>query len=127
MKIAVATDDKKTIRRGHFGEGKFYAIYEILNGEIFSKELRENPHVCKGKHAHGQAIKIIELLPDCQIYMGRSMGAKSLPQIAKLSKEPIVTTIENVEEEVNSYLDSKDEYFKYYNAETGKFCECVER
>ena len=45
MKIAIATDDKKTIRRDHFGNSRYYFIYEILNGEISAEELRKNPYV----------------------------------------------------------------------------------
>ena len=127
MKIAVGTDDKITIRRAHFGESKYYLIYEIVNGKIHSKEFRENPHVCTGEHAHGQAKKIIDLLQDCQLIIGRSMGAKSLKQLAEKNIEIFITKLENIEEAINLYLDSKDEHFKYYNAETGKFCNCADR
>ena len=127
MKIAIATDDKKTVRKKHFGESQYYLIYELLNGEIHSEEIRENPHVCTGEHVHGQAIKIVDLLHDCQIFMGRSMGAKSLKHIATKNIEVIVTSIETVDQALNYYLNSKDKYFKYYNAEKGTFCECLTR
>ena len=127
MKIAIGTDDKITIRRAHFGESKYYLICEILNGEIVSKTIRENPHVCTGEHAHGQANKIMDLLPDCQLIIGRSMGAKSLEQIAEKKIEVIITKLENIEEAISLYLNSKDEHFKYYNDETGKFCNCADR
>ncbi len=127
MKIAVGTDDKKTIRHGHFGESQYYLIYEILNGEIFSNQIRENPYTANKSHEHGQATKIVELLHDCQIFMGRSMGARSLRQIAEKNIEVIITTINDADEAVNFYLDSKDEYFRYYNLEKKKFCECSSR
>lgn len=127
MKIAVGTDDKKTIRRAHFGESKYYAICEILNGEIHSQEFRENPHVCTGKHEHGQAKKIMDLLHDSQLIIGRSMGAKSLKQIAEKNIEIIITKLENIEGVVNSYLTSKNEYFKYYDVDTCKFRDCTDR
>lgn len=127
MKIAVGTDDKKTIRKKHFGESQYYLIYEILNAEIFSTEVRENPHVCKGEHQHGQAVKLLELLHDCDIFMGRSMGAKSLAQIANKNIDAIITSIEDVHQAIESYLEAKEERFKYYNCETGKFCNCRDR
>ncbi len=127
MKIAIGTDDKKTIRRAHFGESKYYLVYEILNGEIISKEFRENPHVCTGEHAHGQAKKIMDLLPDCHLIIGRSMGKKSMDQIAKKNIDVIVTKLKNIEKTIQLYLDSNDEYFKYYDDETGKFCNCADR
>lgn len=127
MKIAIGTDDNKTIRKRHFGESQYYLIYELLNGKIHSEEIRDNPNICTGKHVHAQASKITDLLHDCQLFMGSSMGAKSLKYIAAKNIEIIVTSIENVEQALNYYLNSKDEYFKYYNAEKGKFCECINR
>ncbi len=29
MKLAIGSDDQITIRRGHFGESKYYLVYEI--------------------------------------------------------------------------------------------------
>jgi len=127
MKIAVGTDDKKTIRRKHFGESQYYLVYEILSGEIFSEELRENPHALGKQHQHGQAINIMDLLHDCQLFMGKSMGAKSLTKIAEKNIEAIITTMDDIKEAVVAYLNSNDECFKYFNATTGKFCSCRER
>ena len=127
MKIAIATDDKKTIRRDHFGDSQYYFIYEILNGEIYAEELRENPYVIDRQLQHDQTKDIIDLLHDCHLFMGKSMVAESLPIIAEKNIDAIITTMDNINEAVKAYLNSKDEYFKYYNAETGKFCECSQR
>lgn len=127
MKIAIATDDKKTIRRGHFGDSRYYFIYEILNGEICGEELRENPYVITKQHKHGQAKDIMDLLHDCQLFMGKSMGANSLPKIAEKNIDAITTTMDDIKEAVIAYLNSKDDYFKYYDAKTGEFCSCRER
>ena len=83
MKIAVGTNDKKTIHRGHFGDSRYYSLYEILNGEICGEELRENPFALGKQHEHGQAKNIMDLLHDCQLFMGRSMGDRSLPKIVE--------------------------------------------
>ncbi|HDZ23578.1 MAG TPA: hypothetical protein ENH70_03450 [Desulfobacteraceae bacterium] len=56
MKIAIGTDDKKTIRKGHFGESAYFAIVEVVNGEIKSKEIRENPRA-GGEGPHGESAK----------------------------------------------------------------------
>ena len=127
MKIAIATDDKKTIHPGHFGDSRHYFIYEILNGEIYAEELRENPYVIGKQHQHGQAKDIMDLLHDCQLFMGKSVGARSLTKITERNIDVIITTMDDIKEAVNAYLNSKDEYFKYYNAKTGKFCECSQR
>ena len=36
MKLAVATNDKKTICKDHFEVSRYYVVFEILNGEIIS-------------------------------------------------------------------------------------------
>ena len=127
MKLALGSDNQKTIRHGHFGESKYYLVYEILNGEIYSKNWRINPFAAGKEHQQGQVKNIIELLHDCQIFMGHSMGKKSLPQIVTQNIDAIITSIEDIDEAVISYLDGKDEFFKYYNGETGKFCDCIMR
>ena len=130
MKIAVATDDKKTIRRDHFGDSQYYFIYEILNGEIFGDELRENPFALGKQLEHDQAKNIMDLLHllhDCQLFMGKIMDVRLLPEIAEKNIDAIITTMDDINEAVKTYLNSKDQYFKYYNANTGKFCECSER
>ena len=49
MKIAIGTDDKKTIRKGHFGESRYYLVIEILNAQIVGEESREKPYLESGK------------------------------------------------------------------------------
>jgi hypothetical protein len=127
MKIAISTDDKTTIHNGHFGESQYYLIYEILNGQIYAEELRENPYVMAKQHNHGQAKEIMDLLHDCQLFMGKIMDARLLPEIAKKNIDAIITTMDDIKKAVIAYLNSKDDYFKYYNAKTGEFCECSER
>jgi len=127
MKLAVGSDAQKTIRHGHFKESKYYLVYEILNGEIYSKNWRINPFAAEKEHHHGEAKNIMELLHDCQIFMGKSMGANSLLKIVAKNVDAIITSIEDIDEAVTSYLDGKDEFFNYYNSETGKFCDCAKR
>ena len=82
MKIAIGTDDKKTIRKGHFGESAYYAVFEVLNGEIASQEIRDNPRTGAKGH-HGESGKILDLLHDCELFMARSMGKNSMAKIAE--------------------------------------------
>ena len=41
MKIAVATEDGNSIS-AHFGRSPYFAIYDIDDGEIINREMREN-------------------------------------------------------------------------------------
>ena len=55
------------------------------------------------------------------------MDTESLPKIAEKNIDIIITTMDDIKKAVIAYLHSKDDYFKYYNAKTGRFCECSER
>ncbi|OPX39301.1 MAG: hypothetical protein B1H12_00040 [Desulfobacteraceae bacterium 4484_190.2] len=129
MKIAIGTDDKKTIRKGHFGESRHYLVIEILNAQIVGKELRENSYLepGKSKKSHGQPEKIISLLHDCSLFMARSMGKKSLTEISSRKIDCIFTNIDDIDRAVSFYLDGKLEGFKYYDPAEKNFIMCSER
>ncbi|OQX84346.1 hypothetical protein B6D60_09525 [candidate division KSB1 bacterium 4484_87] len=127
MKIAVATDDKISIRKGHFGEGRYYLIYEILNGRIFAEELRPNPDVIEDKHQHANTEKVMELLNDCQIFMAQSMGRKAIKKLAENDIEVIISSVKEAEKAVQFYLDGQDDLFKYYDKEAEALLSCASR
>lgn len=126
MKIAVGSDDKKTIRKGHFGESSFYLVFEVLNGEIKTEELRENPRDMEQNH-HGKATDILELLSDCGIFMGRSMGKKSMKKIAEKNIDCIITTTEDINEAVAKFLEGEDEGYQFFDAASGGLLPCSVR
>ena len=129
MKIAIGTDDKKTIRKGHFGESRYYLVIEILNAQIVGEESRENPYLepGKAKKSHGQPEEIVSLLHDCSLFMARSMGKKSLAEISSRKIDCIFTNIENIGQAVSLYLDGKLEDFKYYDPDEKNFILCSQR
>lgn len=45
MKIAIGTDDRKTLRKDHFGGSRYFAVIEILNAEVMGREIWDDPHV----------------------------------------------------------------------------------
>ena len=129
MKIAVGTDDKKTIRRGHFGESQYYRVIELLNGEIISKECRQNPNIENehGPHDHGQAKKIHALLSDCSLFMAKSMGKRSMVKLAERHIDCIITQLDFIDEAVSEYLHGKEDAFKYYDARKAALIPCSQR
>ena len=129
MKIAIGTDDKKTIRKGHFGESRYYLVIEILNAQIVGEELRENPYLESGKSKknHGQPEEIISLLHDCSLFMARSMGKKSLTEISSRKIDCIFTNIDDIDRAVSLYLDGKLEGFEFYDLGEKHFIPCSER
>jgi len=93
MKIAIGTDDKKTIRKGHFGQSIHFLIIEFLNGEMVSREYRQNADVTS---EHGQVEKILELLSDCSLFMGKRTGKTSLAELTAYGIDCIMTEIDSI-------------------------------
>lgn len=127
MKIAIGSNDKETINPRHFGESKFYMIFEILNGQIISEELRENPNLVEGRGEHGKTKQVMSFLNDCDLFMGKNMGRKALEQLAENNVEVITTKVKNIQEALDYYLAGKDDFFKFYHKELKTMIPCVER
>ena len=129
MKIAVGTDDKRTIRKGHFGESHYYRVIELLNGEIVSQEVRQNSTIEKGpdRLGHGQAERILELLGDCSLFMAKSMGKRSMAELAEQNIDCIITKYDHIDQAVVEYLTGKEDAFKYYDVRKGALIPCRQR
>jgi len=129
MKIAIGTDDKKTIRKGHFGLSIHFLIIEFLNGEIVSREYRQNADVTSehGQYHHGQVEKILELLSDCSLFMAKRMGKTSLAKLTAHGIDCIITEIDPIDQAVEQYLYSRDEAFQYYDGRKATLIPCSQR
>ena len=129
MKIAIGTDDQKTIRKGHFGHSLHYLIIEFLNGEIVSREYRQNADATSehGQYHHGQAEKILELLSDCSLFMAKRMGKTSLAKLAAHGIDCIITAIDPIDQAVEQYLYGRDEAFQYYDGRKATLIPCSQR
>jgi len=129
MKLAIGTDDKKTIRKGHFGESRYYLVIEIFNAQVSAKDFRNNPYV-EGEKAgahHGQSEPIIKLLEDCALFMARNFGKRSVQEITSRGMDCITTNIENIDRAVSFYLDGKVEAFSYYDPGANDYLKCSQR
>ncbi len=121
MKIAVVTDDEKTIS-AHFGRAQFYVVLEIENGKVISQETRpkanhnqfageyehlhDEPGHAHGmgpgaRHRHGQ---MMETIKDCNVLLARGMGQGAHTGLKSNGIQPILTDIQNIQEAVNAYL-----------------------
>ncbi len=82
MKIAVATDDCKVVRFGHFGDAEMYEIFEYEDGDFKLVKTMENPYTDEklGITDHNdprKAALIHDLLKDCDVFVGHSMGMRN--------------------------------------------------
>lgn len=91
MKIAIVTDDGQTICQ-HFGRATKYAVVDIQNGEISSRELRDKAghHTFSQHeehhhhdHSHGRGMdahsdekhsRMVASIRDCELLLAGGMG-----------------------------------------------------
>ena len=90
MRVAVSTENEKEITRDHFGEGKFFLIYEFDSEGYRLVEKREN--TSPEEEEHGSEIKakgISAILKDVPILLGYQFG----PNIYRIKEKflPVVS------------------------------------
>ena len=123
MKIAVVTDDEKTICQ-HFGRAEYYMVFTAESGKIIGKERRNkmghrhfasqeagndclsSPH---GYDASSQSkhSSMAEAIANCQVLIAGGMGMGAYDSMKSYNIEPIVTDMESIEEAVKLYLAGK--------------------
>ena len=80
-----------------------------------------------GSHSHSQTAPILDLLGDCSLFMGGSMGKKSVAAITAKQIDCVITNLETVDLALDTYLKAADQEFKFYDADSKKFISCRER
>ena len=122
MKIAVITDDEKTISQ-HFGRAPYYLVATIENGQIVARERRDKlghahfsnePHVQQPGEQHGfdpasqdRHARMAVAIKDCEVLLCRGMGAGAYESMKQAGIRPIVTDIPGIDEAVQAYLEGK--------------------
>lgn len=123
MKIAVITDDGKTISQ-HFGRAPYYQVLTIENGKITQRELRDklgHGQFAHQEHAedthgaghgrdagsHSKHISMAEIIADCQVLLCGGMGMGAYESMRRLNIQPVVTDLRNIDEAVTAYVEGK--------------------
>ncbi len=123
MKIAVITDDGKTISQ-HFGRAQYYLVATVENGQIVSREMRnkighnhfsnepheeEKPGQPHGTDAasHNKHLQMSETITDCEALLCRGMGRGAYESMKTRSIRPIVTDIADVDEAITAYANGQ--------------------
>jgi len=123
MKIAVITDDGKTISK-HFGRAQYYLVLTIEEGKIVNREMREklghrqfsaehqNQEEQPSDAGHGtdsnshlKHISMAEAISDCQVLICGGMGMGAFNSIRQLNIQPFITDLREIDEAVQAYLD----------------------
>jgi len=122
MKVAIVTDDGKTISQ-HFGRAKFYKVYEIKDGVIVGSEQRPKAghHVEGAEHHHEHEAgphginhaddathnSMLANVADCEALIARGMGWGAHDAIERAGIKPYVTDTESADEAVKAYAGGK--------------------
>jgi len=115
MKIALVTDDHKTIS-AHFGLAQFYEIFTIEAGKVTAHETvaRSNPQIASvgerhkpgEEHSHHQHDHNAMIAPiaDCQALLSRGMGTGAHLSLKEHGIQPIITDIPEIQAAVDAYM-----------------------
>ncbi len=129
MKIAVGSDDRIKIRKGHFGDSRYFLVFETNGQKITGREVIENPHSDELEdekvHHHGKATSIWSMLRGVEVFIGRSMGRHSVAKLIQKGVTPLLTQIEDAEEAVQAFLQNQMEQFYSFDLEEKKFKPAV--
>ena len=123
MKIAVITDDGKTISR-HFGRALYYLVHTIEEGKVTAHEMRDKmghthfaeQHNEDGAHSethgmdnqsHQKHVSMANTIADCEALICAGMGMGAYNSMRSLNIKPVITDLVNIDEAVQAYIDGK--------------------
>ena len=123
MKIAVVTDDEKTIS-AHFGRAQYYVVLTVEDGVVTGQEARPKANhsqfVGEGHHhgehggSHGMDPgsqrrhgMMMETIQDCEVLLARGMGQGAHINLTERGIKPVVTDIQDIREAVDAFLAGK--------------------
>jgi len=106
MKIAVASDDQKTISE-HFGRACGFMVFEIEKNTILKQEYRENIGKSTGECHSCDHDTMIRNIKDCDVVISYGMGQRIYADLLKNNITAIVTDERTVNDAVNQFLKNK--------------------
>jgi transcriptional regulator with XRE-family HTH domain/predicted Fe-Mo cluster-binding NifX family protein/mannose-6-phosphate isomerase-like protein (cupin superfamily) len=121
MKIAIITDDGKTISQ-HFGRASYYLVLTILDGHIENSEMRPKighnqfstqSHDAEAHGAgrgsdpasHNKHVSMVEAITDCKVLLCGGMGRGAYESLLSLNIQPWLTDMVEIGSAVQAYLD----------------------
>lgn len=109
MKIAIASDDGKTIS-SHFGKTKGFVIFEVEGKKVKNEEYRPNTLTGHAKGLEGMThqidkhVSILNALKDCKTVISGGMGKRIYSELKKAGMEVFVTEETDVKNALELYL-----------------------
>jgi predicted Fe-Mo cluster-binding NifX family protein len=105
IKIAIASDDKKSISH-HFGRALGFVIYTLENNNLLNEEYRENIGKNKGNCGTCDHQAMIENVKDCKYVISHGMGQKIYNDLLKSNIHAIVTEEKTVDDALKKFMDA---------------------
>jgi len=102
MKVAFATVDGERMNDDHFGQSPMFVVLKLDGSKVIEKEVRKNPYA--DSHVHARVDEILEVVGDCKVWVGKSMGKGSMKKLVELGYHPILTEAETLDEALNDIL-----------------------
>ncbi len=119
LKIAVVTDDGKTISQ-HFGRARYYLVYDVQGGVIKGSEMRDKAahHAVDEFHEHEEGghhgpeadakhNSMLSNASDCEVLIARGMGWGAHEAIKGAGLKPFITDLELAEDAAKAYVAGK--------------------
>ena len=112
MKIAVASDDARTIA-AHFGRTRGFLIYEITDGKVTGHDYRINDFTGHVQGMHQQGVhqnphgSILAALSDCQVVISHGMGRRLYDDLKNNGMEAFIVQERRADEAVLLYLSQQ--------------------
>jgi predicted Fe-Mo cluster-binding NifX family protein len=108
MKIAIASDDGKTISP-HFGKAEGFVIFEVHGQEVRSSGYRQNSFTghalgIESHHREDRHKTIIEALRDCDVVISRGMGRRLYEDLKNAGINPLITDEDSVDKAIEMYM-----------------------
>ena len=118
MKIAVITDDERTISQ-HFGRAAYYMVVTLEAGQIVSRERRDKlghahfagaPHAEESGHPHGfgpeahnRHLQMADAIADCEALLCGGMGRGAYESMLARHMLGVVTDLALIDEAAVAY------------------------
>lgn len=114
MKAAVVSDDLQTVS-AHFGMARHYLVYDIEEGVVKGREVREKVGHGQGMHHHEQGgasesrlhNTMLANVADCQAIIAAGMGTPMYQSIISAGMKAYITRIGLADEAVRALAEGK--------------------
>lgn len=109
MKIAIVSDDEKTIA-SHFGRTRGFVIFDIEGKEVKNQEYRLNTFTGHARglehsdHSIDRHTPILEALKDCKAVISHGMGMRIYDDLKNAGIEVYVTDMTDIKSALDNYL-----------------------